>query len=417
VKATDLPRRFFTATIIAAPCAVRWLFVSTWLAASTGACSGSDSSAGSVDALVERVRTDLGMPGIQVAVVSDGHVAWAKAYGRAVIAPLPERAMRDDTVLELASISKEIVAVAFMQEVEAGRFGLDDDINAALPWPVRNPHFPGTPITWRMVLSHTSSIADDPRAFNSFTMGSDSPVPLADLMRDLYAPTGRYNGNVTFLQSEPGSTFLYSTTAVSLAAYAIELAAGRAYHEVVRERIFEPIGMDSASYFMSDFPQAVLAVGYTCDPVGPKFQCDAPGDPQGSVLDQQHSVPQYPALLLRSSAAEYGKFMAMIMNGGKGGDSAVLSSTSVRQLLEPQPLQTDYGAQQGLVFFGISTTNGRSESILWGHGGLDLGVATAAFFDVNAGVGVVVLGNAQNSEQTNTDALIDLAIELVDEFR
>jgi CubicO group peptidase (beta-lactamase class C family) len=410
-------RQFVAAAITAAPCAVRGLFVSAWLAASTSACSASDPSSGSVDALVERARKDLGMPGIQVAVVSNGQVAWTKAYGHAVIAPLPERAMKDDTVLELASISKEIVAVAFMQEVEAGIFGLDDDINDTLPWPVRNPHFPETPITWRMVLSHTSSIADDPRAFNSFTIGGDSAVPLAELMRDLYAPTGRYNGNVTFLRSAPGTTYLYNTTAVSLAAYAIELAAGRPYHEVVRERIFEPIGMESASYFMSDFPEDLLAVGYTCDPVGATFQCVAPGDPQGSVLDQQHSVAQYPALLLRSSAAEYGKFMAMIMSGGKVGDSAVLSSTSVQQLLEPQPFQTDYGAQQGLVFFGIHTTNGDTESILWGHGGLDLGVATAAFFDVNAGVGVVVLGNSQNSEQTNTDALIDLAVELVDKFR
>jgi len=176
-----------------------------------------------------------------------------------------------------------------------------------------------------MVLSHTSSIADDPRAFNSFTLGSDNPVPLADLMRDLYSPKGRYDSNATFLQSETGTSYLYSTTAVSLAAYAIELAAGRAYHEIVRERIFEPIGMDSASYFMSDFPEDLLAVGYTCDPVGSKFQCVAPGDAHGSVLDQQHSVAQYPAVSLRASAAEYAKFMAMIMNGGKVGHSSVLS--------------------------------------------------------------------------------------------
>jgi CubicO group peptidase (beta-lactamase class C family) len=60
----------------------------------------------------------------------------------------------------LASISKTVIATAVMQGVERALFGLDDDVNDILPFPVRTPEHPRRVITVRQLLTHTSSIRD-----------------------------------------------------------------------------------------------------------------------------------------------------------------------------------------------------------------------------------------------------------------
>jgi len=77
----------------------------------------------------------------------------------------------DSTLFFLASVSKTVVAVALMQLWEDGRFGLDDNINLYLPWSVRHPFFPTTPITFRMLMTHTSSIKDNWNVLDHCTRG------------------------------------------------------------------------------------------------------------------------------------------------------------------------------------------------------------------------------------------------------
>src|SRR5262249_15762912 len=92
------------------------------------------------DAFVAQVMREGGIPGLQLAVVKDGRLAWSKAYGHAVLAkPGPIRPMREDDLLYTCSIGKMITAVVAMQQVEKGKLSLDDDIDGSLPFPVRNP--------------------------------------------------------------------------------------------------------------------------------------------------------------------------------------------------------------------------------------------------------------------------------------
>jgi CubicO group peptidase (beta-lactamase class C family) len=364
-----------------------------------------------IDQFIERTIHSVGMPGVQTAVVKNGQLVWAKSYGMAVTAPFAEKPMTNDTVLELASISKELVAIAFMQQVEAGSLGLDDDVSQSLPWQLRNPNFPDLPITWRMILSHTAGLNDDARAFDDFVLGMDSPIALADFLRDVYSSTGRYYGEGTFLAQAPGASYRYSVFAMALAAYAVELKALQPFSEYVSARILQPLGMASSGYFLRDFPTDVLAVGYTCDPSAAGFACVPAGDPLASVLEQQHSVPYYPTVLLRAPAAQYTKLMAMMMNGGKAGDVPILTPASITQLLTPV-IDRSSGGRQGLAFFSTDATGS-----IWGHSGVDQGVASAAFFDPTSGIGAIAVGNAQNSAQTNTNEMTQIVNRLLSELR
>ena len=99
------------------------------------------------------------IPGAAVAVVRDGSVVWTDAWGFADVAA--KKPATADSLFHLASVSKTITATSLVMLQAAGKFKLDDDINAYLPFAVRNPNAPGTPITFAQLLQHRSSIRDD----------------------------------------------------------------------------------------------------------------------------------------------------------------------------------------------------------------------------------------------------------------
>jgi CubicO group peptidase (beta-lactamase class C family) len=344
-------------------------------------------------------------PGVQAAVVNADGLIWTKAYGDAVLAPLPEVPATEDTIFVGTPMSMMVVPIAVMQQVEAGVIDLDDDVATVLPWPLRNPAFPDDPITWRMLLTQTSSINDLDDPLNVYFYGQDSPVSLADFMNDVFSPTGAHRGAGTFLPERPGVPHQFSNFAVGLAAYALELVVQQPFHEYLRERVLEPIGMKRTSYFLADLPTELLAIPYECDPV-----CNSPST-GGSVLEQQYSYPDYPDGLLRTSAKEFGKLFVMLLNGGRAGETTVLQPESVEQLLTPQPLQGPSNLKQGLIF--VSFENETS----WGHFGHAPGAVAAAFLDRTTGRGAIVLGNGPNSNPTPDNQLLPVVSGLLNEFR
>ena len=98
------------------------------------------------------------LPGIAVAMVNADQVLFQQGLGHADIAT--NRPFEPTTILNIGSISKTFIGVALMQLADEGKLNLDSDINKYLPFPVRNPRFPDTPITIRHLATHTSGIAD-----------------------------------------------------------------------------------------------------------------------------------------------------------------------------------------------------------------------------------------------------------------
>ena len=70
------------------------------------------------------------------------------------------RAVTIDDPVRIASVSKLVVAIAVLRLVEAGKLNLDADVGVLLGRRLRNPAFPDTPITLRLLLSHRSSLTD-----------------------------------------------------------------------------------------------------------------------------------------------------------------------------------------------------------------------------------------------------------------
>ena len=204
-----------------------------------------------------------------------------------------------DSVFELASISKTFTAVIVHQLVEQGRLSLDDGLNSFFP---RLP-YPG--VTIGGMLSHTSGLFDvyeDPslrRKFYDFYGRKDAPYT----NRDYLAFLERYKPPPL---AEPGERNHYSNTAYVLLGLIIEKVTNRPFHEVVRDRILDPVGMRNTLSIRphGEAEDRRVIHGYRLDPVtgierdpnpaaGPGIRGNTYGDDElASTLDDMYAYDQ-----------------------------------------------------------------------------------------------------------------------------
>lgn len=177
-------------------------------------------------------------------------LAWCGAHGLAD--PEAGVAMRPEHQFQAASITKMITATTLMTLVEEGRVELDAGIGRYLPASVtsglhehRGRSY-GAAITPRQLLSHTSGVAD--------FFGDGEPLPggslpfVAKMQEDpdkLWDPLELIAWTKSTLRPHfpPGGGWHYADTGFVLAGLIVEAVAGRALHEVMRRRLFEPLEM------------------------------------------------------------------------------------------------------------------------------------------------------------------------------
>ena len=140
--------------------------------------------------------------------------------------------MQEDSIFELASVSKQFTAAAIMLLRKRGLLSLDDELSKYFP---QNP-YPG--ITIRHMLNHTSGIPDH-EEWSVDVLKNETVIPKNDLC-------------VRFLRESglpplfaPGEKYEYSNTAYCLLAEIIEQVAGVPFEDFMRKEIFEPAGMFS----------------------------------------------------------------------------------------------------------------------------------------------------------------------------
>ena len=101
-----------------------------------------------------RQLLEAGAVGFSMALIDKGGIYWSGSHGFADIET--ERPMSIDSIMNVASISKTLTGTSLMMLVEQGKLDLDRDVSDYLPFKVENPNFPGTQITARQMLTHTS---------------------------------------------------------------------------------------------------------------------------------------------------------------------------------------------------------------------------------------------------------------------
>ena len=203
-----------------------------------------------LDEQISSALKKAGAPSVSVAVVNGGRLVYAKAFGSADLEA--NRAADANTRYAVGSISKQFTVAALLMLQEQGKLSLDDKVSKYFPKLTRAGE-----ISIRQLLSHTSGYED--------YAPQDYLIPEWTIPTTPGAILDRWAGKA--LNFEPGTKWQYSNTNYVLAGEIFEKASGRPLVEFLREKIFEPLGMKSASDWPPDRPSD--AVAYTRYAAGP----------------------------------------------------------------------------------------------------------------------------------------------------
>lgn len=186
----------------------------------------------------ETVATS-GIVGLSACVVSGDRVVWKDGFGKADMEQnIP---VTTETVFMMASCSKLFTSCALLKLYESGHFDLDGDVNRFLPFPVRNPAFPDSAITFRMLITHTSSIADRQEVITSLYGTGESDMPLDVFLTNYFRPDGDYYDALNFHGFIPGTRTEYSNVGYALIGYLAERISQEPFPDFCREALFAPL--------------------------------------------------------------------------------------------------------------------------------------------------------------------------------
>ncbi len=229
--------------------------------ASTIAHAGSSVDAATVDGVVEEWLASTGAPSASIAIVQEGRLTYAKAYGAARLKPRVSATLA--TRYAIDSVSKEFTAAALLLLAEQGKLSLDDRIEKWFP-----ELHAAAAVTLRQLLTHTSGIRDYwPQDF--LTPEMTRPTTTSAIL-DEWAQRP--------LDFEPGTEWQYSNTGYVLAAAVVEKVSGETLFGFLRQHVFAPLHMAHVTeYSPADPAGATLpaqltaadAAAYTRHGLGP----------------------------------------------------------------------------------------------------------------------------------------------------
>jgi CubicO group peptidase (beta-lactamase class C family) len=251
------------------------------------------------------------VPGMAWAVVEpDGSVETA-GIGLADVAA--RRRATADTLFRIGSISKMFVALAVLQLVEEGKLALDDrvaerapDVAFANPWEATDP------VRVANLLEHTTGFDD--LSFAEYAHSVEPPLTLAQGLA--FRPASRTS------RWRPGTRQAYCNSGPAIAARVVEHVTGRRFEDVVAERIFQPLGMTTATYFRPRADEA--ATLYHADGTTPFSYWEVVFRPAGSV---------------NASAREMAALVQLLLGRGSFHGRRLLSPASVERMEHPATTQ------------------------------------------------------------------------------
>jgi len=340
--------------------------------------------AGDLGTYLETKFSEMKAIGASVCVVKGDKIAWSGCFGHANIET--KRNITANTLFSVGSISKTITGTAIMQLYEQGQIKLDEDINSFLTFPVRNPHNPEKPITFRMLLTHTASISDrdvkkGENRLDVFNEQKDSKRSLKKILKGYLTPGGEYYKDGNFIKAVPGKKYEYSNLGYALIGLLVERISKQTFHEYCRKNIFGPLEMKETTWLIAELPKDNFAFQYEADPQ----------NPQNLIKIRPYTWAGYMDGGLRTTAVEYSRFLSMFINGGRYGKVQILKPETVAAILENQDVILP--PSRFLQNKGIGLT-WHLKSFLEGtwimHDGFGTGFFTIVYFNEKKKVGCIL---------------------------
>ncbi|MBP2634899.1 MAG: dap [Firmicutes bacterium] len=340
--------------------------------------------------------------GLSAAIFNDNKLIWKGGYGWANLeATLP---VTPGTIFRAASLSKMVTATALMQLYDQGKFALDDDISLYLGYQVRNPLYPDDKITFRHLLTHTSSILDD----GAYAAILETPSQLFETaVKELLVPDGAYYDPATFGDYAPGSQFSYSNFGTGIVGALVEKLSGLSFDQYCTRYIFKPLAMDASFEPATIKNWQNIAVLYRPDtdlasfrPTKDNYQGQKPLPPEPHPLG---TLAHSPAGGLRVNATDFAKFIQAHMNGGVYSGTRILKNDTADLMHNMHWAGfglSGFYRQKGLNFH--ITDDLVPGKRLVGHAGEAYGLVSDAYYNPVSKQGIVFfLNGADLSAESN----------------
>jgi CubicO group peptidase (beta-lactamase class C family) len=208
--------------------------------------AAAQSATAPLDRVDEFVRAELErqrVPGVAVAIVRKGELLAARGYGYSNVEhKVP---VTGETIFQSGSLGKQFTSALVMTLVEEGKLGLDDPITR---------YFPDAPNSWRSIrvrhlLTHTSGIPD----YTEEDIDLRRDYTEDELTKVVYGLT---------LEFEPGARWNYSNSGYVMLGILVRRVSGRFYGDLLKERIFTPLGMKTARIISEEDIVPNRAAGY-----------------------------------------------------------------------------------------------------------------------------------------------------------
>ncbi|MDR0225946.1 MAG: serine hydrolase [Burkholderiaceae bacterium] len=321
-----------------------------------------------LDGLVREQMRRTGVPGVAVAVVSEGRVVHARGHGlRRADASLPVDA---DTVFQLASLSKPVGATVVAQQVGQGRVAWDTRVQQGLPW-------------W------TLADADQARRLtvgDMYAHRSGLPGQAGDLLEELGYDQRQVFDRLRYLPLRPvGTQYAYSNFGLTAGAEAVAALAGQPWATLSQQALYGPLGMVQTSSRFADFEaRPNRAAGHR--------RVDGRWQP-GLV---RRPDAQSAAGGVSSTVRDMARWMLMLLDEGRFEGRRVVDAQALRAAMSPQMLQSPAGNGEPARYYGYGFNVGVSEGgrTTYGHSGaFSAGSATAFTIVPDLRLGIVVLTN------------------------
>ncbi|GIN61107.1 serine hydrolase [Robertmurraya siralis] len=357
------------------------------------------SNPGNINRFVHNKLDKTNVPGVSIAIIKNNEVERFINYGYANINE--GRKVSQDTVFQIASLSKVVTATAIMQLIEKEKINLDDDINMYLPFSVEHPHFSNEPITVRMLLDHTSGIKDNWDILNSlYTIdngGGDSEISIGEFSKEYLYEGGKwYSVENNYTEYKPGTTFVYSNVGYGLLGYMVEQISQLPFDQYSQQYIFNPLGMSQTYWLHKDVKTDNFAAPY-----------------DGSKELPKYSFPTYPDGSLKTNVVDFSKFLMSMSILNK--DNAILKSETIKEMLSPQSndgkqaLGWSYSVLDDIFMKKLNSGN------IVGHTGSDPGIFSIALYNPEKKNGLIIFMNQEMGPKIETINIYLMVKRLVKE--
>src|SRR4030095_16904820 len=259
---------------------------------------------------IQRTLLAGNIPSASIALIAGDKIIWTNAYGYSNLwARTPAT---PNTVYLIGSTFKAMSTVALLQQMEQGKFKPDDPVNKYLTDFKIQGEDPQHPITFRHLLTHTSSLSGD---FGAFPVWGDTvPPSLEDYLRKSLKVT-----------NPPLTKVEYSNTAFTLVGYLVQKFSGVAYKQYIQEHIFTPMEMSSTAFEPRPDMEERLAIPYVVD--------EKTGSQMGTV---RLKASVWPAGIVYGTVLNQANWLIANLNGGAFKDKRLISEATLNQMFTRQ---------------------------------------------------------------------------------